>query len=224
MDEAYNGTLPYDEVVSLLLRLQTYDKLQISFDCKIDYSQIDKGLDKQIESIKAGTFNENIGYNHVASNDIKSASENIRGILKKIEYITESIYAWGLRRKLIDYFKAPSEFIYKLDIPCLEEFDEEMLDVFWETYKKLDNKYKIESFEYLLKINYCFPYRTSIDKSQCKLVLQRTINNFKELKNKLVAQSMQESDKITKLLEAKHIYEIEDFIMSLKTELQKLTN
>lgn len=223
LEDAYEGLLPYDDVVSLLLRLQAYEELKITFDFNIDYKKIDTGLDKQIALIKAGTFNKTISYNHVASADINSANDKIRSILEKIEYITESIYAWGLRKKLIDFFNKPNGFLYGLDIHYLEEFDQEILEAFWQTYVNGNNRDKCDYLSYIIKINYCFPYRASWAISQRKSILQQTINNFTELKNRLTAQSTQEIDKITKLIEIKHIEEIDDLIKRIEDEAKKPT-
>lgn len=218
LEEAYSGTLPYDEVVSLLLRLQTYEELKITFDTDIDYKKIDMGLDKQIILIKAGTFNKTISYNHVASADIKSANNKIRGILEKIVYITESIYAWELRRKLIDFFNKPDGFLYGLDIHCLEEFDQEILGAFWQAYTNGNNRDKCDYLSYIIQINYCFPYRISLEKNQLGLILQQSINNFNELKNRLTTHMTEESDVITKLIENKHIEEINELIKCLEAK------
>ena len=100
--------------------------MEFSFSLSADYQKIDDGLNKQIDAIKAGTFNNTISYNHVASADIKNAKDSTRRLLEKIEYITESVYVWGLRRKLLDFLKLPNGHIYGLNIHCLEEFDNEV--------------------------------------------------------------------------------------------------
>ena len=220
--DAYNGILPYDAVVSLLQRLQAYDELGISFGISVDYNKIDEGLNKQISAIKAGTFNYTISYNHVASADIESANDKTHRLLKKIEYMTESIYAWELRRKLLDFLKLPNGYIYGLNIPCLEEFDNEILDAFWEAYNNGNNGTKCDYLNYIVKINYCFPYRISIEKTQKTAVLNSTITNFKELQKRLSRQSTQEKDKITKLIENNHIEEIDTLIKSLESTMSEL--
>ena len=223
LEDAYNGALPYDAVVSLLQRLQAYDELGISFSISADYSKIDNGLNKQIEEIKAGTFKSTISYNHVASADIKNANDNTRCLLKKIEYMTESIYVWELRRKLLDFLSLPKGYIYSLDVHCLEEFDNEILDVFWEAYKNGDNRIKCDNISYIININYCFPYRLSIEKSHQLEMLNQTITNFIELQNRISQLSTQEKDKITKLIENTHIKEIDKLLDSLKAKINELS-
>lgn len=216
LNDAYNGNLPYDEMIYLLKQVQLCEELQIKFDFKIEYDKIAEGLNKQIQIIKDGKFNYHVVYPHVASADIKNANANTRNLLEKIRYLIESENAWDMRRKLLDYLSQPNELLYNLGVYCLEEFDDQLFDAFSKAYEDADNRRKCDYMDFFLKINYQFPYQSSLSNEEKQAILSRTINNFTKLKEKISSFADKEHDQITQIIERNHVNNLNVFIERLQ--------
>lgn len=212
LKEAYEGVLPYDQVCRLLINISVYEQLGIKFDFDFDIKKIETGLDKQIAEIKSGTFKDDPERFHVPTQDIKNASNKVKPVLQKIQYISESLFVWEKRRLFINYLNNPvGSFIYT-EITCLETFDDELLDIFKTKYFGADNRQKREFLEDLVKINYNFPYRLTGYKPELSEITKK---NFGRLKDSIKEDVSKQMDQITVIIENYHIQEIDKKIQEI---------
>lgn len=152
LELAYKGELDCNDLVSLLMKAHYLKECSIDIPCEIDYDRITKGFMLRCERIKAGEIDEPRCHSYADNNQIDPKAYEVNSIIKGME---SKKAVWEYRRKFLDYFNHGSyDSGYSLKGLCVEEFDDEMLEVFKSKYAVASNEKRREYSRTLLSLGF----------------------------------------------------------------------
>lgn len=214
MQSAYEGKLKSDELICLLQNIFGLQRYQIKLPCEIDYSKMLSGFNARVHNIRSGVCEEPKRHTFIAREDVSAMDPLAQKLYKQIEKLQDKIIAWGNRKEVIRYLNGESSLSrYDLEYCYLVSFDLEMMEIFFEKYKKTENCMKRDCF--LLIKNLCFNDKRVSDKED----IEETISNLKTLQDRLDEYKKSECDAISKIITDGIVGEISDLISELTTHM-----
>lgn len=187
---AYKGELPRDELITTLKNIHYLRINSIELPCTINYQELEKGYKKRIEMIKKNIITEPNHHTFTENSQIDPEAITLNGLIKKTDDI---LYAWNNRNELISFLNCkPTETGRRIRGLYLEEFDDELLDIFEKRYSHACNADKREYALALLDMSFNSSTYSTKDN------IAKTRNNFKKLIEWL--NSQQSDDSITMLI------------------------
>lgn len=210
LNRAYNGEASRDELIALLQKVHAMKEYDISLPCKVDYEKMEAGLEERKEKIKKGLVDEPKRHTFSEKNQLDPEAIDL---YNKIEYLDNQLYSWKNRDMLISYLNGDNNIsLYDIKGKYIESFDEELLEIFIEKYKEVDNHKKRELCWAIDDLHLDDPnYSTGKD-------IKETQNNFKKLSDEINVTITPDSDKManaisksfTKLIDKK-LSQFQDF-------------
>ena len=132
VDLAYKGELSREDMISLLAAIHALKKNSITLPCEVDYRKLSDGFDQRIKKVKRGEICEPRCHRFVTGDQIDDEAHEL---YKRIEKMEDMISAWDNRRLFIAYLRSEDELSsYSLKGLYIEEFDDELLDLFKKQY------------------------------------------------------------------------------------------
>ena len=232
LNDAYEGKLTCTEYISLLERLQTYSVYRIPIEF-VDYKKFDDGIKNYIDHFKANMIQDDSAA-FVPNAAFEWATEYTRPLLEKMAYIVNNQQAWLNRTKFINVMKRRENLRNNFNIKGLEEFDDEMLKIFWNAYINADNENKQLLAHHLMSFDFVregsVATRANHTEKKIKLMsIQGSIDNFNRLDDLIAGLIDSEIDYITRAVQimfkekiAEKIEQLDNALTRLKTEYQIL--
>jgi len=211
LQKAYDGQASQDELIALMQKVHAMKSHGISLPCEVDYKKIDIGFEKRKNEIKKGLISE--PKRRIFSEKEQLDSEAVE-LYKKIELMNNQLHAWNNRRLFITYLNDKNISHYDLKNKILESFDEELLDLFFEKYNKVQNGEKRE-LHWTLD-GFCFDdqnYSTKCD-------IAMTVQNLKTLVEKIKAAITTGGDKMSNAISKAFIKLLNDKIEQISRSFQ----
>ena len=138
---AYEGMLSRDDLITFLKYVHYLKIHSIELPCEIDYKKIEDGFIKHMEMIKRNEINDPVQRTFTENSEIDSEAYSINSMIEKSENV---LVAWNNRSQLLDFLHNPLESQYRLRNLCIEEFDDELLEIFEACYSRASNANKRE--------------------------------------------------------------------------------
>ena len=203
---AYEGMLTRDDLITFLKYAHYLKIHSIELPCEIDYKKIEDGFTTHMEMIKRNEINDPIRHTFTENSEIDPEAYSINKLIERSEDV---LAAWSNRTQLVDYLYNPLESKYGLRNLCVEEFDDELLEIFEACYSRASNADKREFA--LTLINIVFDSRSYSANEN----IENSKKNFRKLIEWLDSQNSEDS--ITNLINESFISAIkESSIMSNK--------
>jgi len=195
LQRAYKGMLSCDELIRLLNRLYTLGDLGVTLLERVDYSKMLSGFEARESLLQIGKTEEPPIHTFIPPDIVKKLNSDAQILYRKIEKIDDKRYAWQNRRDLISYLNSPETVNgYGLKYKYIIAFDDELLELFYESYVKRNNSVKRDLFHVLNGLD--FTAKGISEKSDVDL----TKANIERLIHKLNDLLEQEQDPFTKCI------------------------
>ena len=207
VEYGYDGKLTIDELISLLGIISALKNNNISPEYKIDFKKLSLGLYKRKERIMAGDIIESQSHTFIENDTIKILGEDAINLNEQIINYRHKYKIWPIKKEVINDIK--ENLYYSVYGKCLESFDDDLFELFFDEYKVSDNGKRRELCLLLDKIQFDEDYYSQ------KEDIEITIKNFEKLVNVLNNLMNEESDKISSLITSQ-------FISLLRNKIEKL--
>ena len=212
LQKAYEGKLGRGAMINLLQRTSRLKKYAISTPVEIDYGKISRGLDLREEMMKSGKITEDESGTFILPEELNEMSPKARGLYYRIERLEERCEAWNNRRNFIAFMQKEEIKRYDLRCLCIISFDDELLDTFFEAYKKRGNGYKRELILALKDFTYNDKRVSSTED------IQLTIVNFRKLETMIQKLIDSEQDAFSQVIILETLKALVEFRESLRGE------
>ena len=216
LNEAYDGNLCFDDIISLLQRLRLLESYNVSLPLEASYEKIEDGLNERLRKIRNGIISEPKKRTFIHPEDARKLNSVAQKIYESIEIEDDRKESWKTRSSIILKLKCfEGVNIYAFKNHSIVSFDEEFFEAYYEAYVKANNGEKRELF-FLLK-NADFSNTTISRKSD----LETTISNLEALIGRLDALYESTADTFTKIILKSTIEAIPEIIDDVKESLEK---
>lgn len=190
--KAYNGELTMDSLITLLQKIHLLKTNNIDLPCKTEYSKIRKGFEIRKEKIKNGTISEPKRRKFA---ELESLDKEAIPLYKDIQEINDLLYLWDNRRDFLSFIKNEGKMsAHNLKDKCIDCFDTELLNTFYNCYISSSNSFKRELSWAITGIAYS-QYNSFTPAKQ-----KETIKNLKILTEKINNQ-IDKKDSISKVID-----------------------
>lgn len=203
--KAYNGDLCCDELISFLQKVHFIRKINESLVDDIDYEQIEEGLDSRFKKIRLGQLSEPRRRKFADNDEIDEGAINI---YKKVDNLIHKSVGWNGYKTFLSVLKEKDfgfDNLYRCN--CIDVFDEKLFNAFIDCFNSIDNGYKMDIKDILLKINWNNKLYSSSEQ------IDESISNFRKLIDHLKNKIQSENDMITKYIYKKFKEELEKMII-----------
>lgn len=190
--KAYNGELTMDSLITLLQKIHLLKTNNIDLPCKTEYSKIRKGFEIRKEKIKNGTISEPKRRKFA---ELESLDKEAIPLYKDIQEINDLLYLWDNRRDFLSFIKNEGKMsVHNLKDKCIDCFDTELLNTFYNCYISSSNSFKRELSWAITGIAYS-QYNSFTPAKQ-----KETTKNLKILTEKINNQ-IDKKDSISKVID-----------------------
>lgn len=192
---AHAGELSYDSLIILIGKLHILKGFGIDLPCEISYARMEAGLDKRLEQIRNGTLEEISFHTCIDENSVDREALKLR---QKLERFENRVASLKNRKNFLQYLSSDGSFSeYDASSKYLEEFDPELLELFWERYISADNTNKRYYARALLSFCYTAPeYSDAQNIKRSKAAFERLIKRL---------EGIQKDDKIALIVHKQFI-------------------
>lgn len=196
---AYEGILSRDDLITFLQYAHYLKIHSIRLPREIDYKRIEDGFKKHMEMIKRNEINDSVRRTFTENSQIEPDAYSIN---KMIERSEDNLVAWNNRSQLVDYLYNPLDSNHRLRGLYIEEFDDELLEIFKTCYSHACNADKREFALTLIKmVSDLSSYSTDEN-------IENSKKNFKKLIEWLDSQNSE--DAMTNLINKSFISTIKE--------------
>lgn len=148
VDLAYSGELSREELIYLLKQVHALKTYSIETPCEISYKKAEDGFKRRIGRIKKDEIKEPKCRIFTEDSQI---DEEARLLYKMIERVEDQIPAWENRKRFINYINSDFDTVgYFRKGLEIDEFDDDLLEVFKTRYSSALNEGKHEYARALL--------------------------------------------------------------------------
>lgn len=210
LQKAYEGKLGRGAMINLLQRTSRLKKYEISTPVEIDYGKISKGIDLREEMMKSGEITEDNSGTFILPEELNEMSPEARELYYRIERLEDRCEAWNNRRIFISFMQNEDVNRYDIRRFCIISFDDELLEMFFEAYRRGRNGYKRE----LVLILKDFVY-TDKGVSSAEDV-KVTITNFNKLKTMIQKLLDSEQDAFARVIISETLNALAEFQETIK--------
>lgn len=189
VERACEGDLSRDEMISLLQKTHALKVHEIPLPCEVDYQAIQTGFELRKNRIRKGEIEEPKRRKFAEHTSLDSEAVPL---YKDIGALEGKMYAWGNRRLFMAYLSHEEKVsVYDLNRRGIDSFDDELLSLFVEEYRKAPNREKRELSWALLSVDFNNDeYSGAADKAV-------TRKNFKTLLAEIQQDISEETDLLT---------------------------
>ena len=200
LELAYKGELSRENLIALLTKIHILKEYSIELPCEVSYNRMEDGFKQRIKGIKWGDVSEPRCHTFA---DGSQLDEDARHLYRQIEKLEDQMSAWENRRLYIGFLNGGiAESGYFRRGLYIDEFDDELLEIFKEQYAKASNEDKREFARSLLGLVF--------DYSSCSTEENKnnTRANFRRLIEWLNSQDT--DDGITKIINKSFAEQIQE--------------
>lgn len=203
---AYAGNLSRDQMITLIGRIHALRKNGIAVSVDIDYQRMEEGLEKRLFKVQSGDIEEPNSHIFIEKNNVDEAAKTLR---KALERFNDRLTALNNKSKFIQYLSG-DESISDFTIRglCLEEFDDDLFEIFTKKYNSSDNSTKRDISLALLGLIFDHPEYAS------KENINQTKENFERLIKFL--EALDDTDSIAKIINKSVVEKISEKIGRLQ--------
>ena len=199
---AYEGILSRDDLITFLKYAHYLKIHSIGLPSEIDYKRIEDGFKKHMEMIKRNEIYDPVRHTFTENSEIDPEAYSLNTMIEKSEDV---IVAWNNRSQLVEFLCNPLESNYRLRGLCIEEFDDELLEIFEACYSRASNADKREFALTLVKMAFdSSSYSSNVN-------IKNSKKNFRKLIEWLDSQNSEDS--ITNLINESFITAIKESSM-----------
>ncbi len=202
VEQAYLGELSRDNLISLLTKIHVLNEFSIPLPCAVDYKQMENGLRNRINRIKQGSIVEPRSNTFALGDQI---DEEAHHFYKMIDNLDNQIAAWKNRKEFIDYISGNSDSPgYLCRGLYIDEFDDELLELFEKRYEQASNEDKREYSGTLLGLIFDCDSYSSEENKKCSrinlgkliewLKMQNSDDGIETIINTIFAKQIQDSN------------------------------
>ncbi len=200
IEKAYNGELSRENLISLLKKIHRLKENSIELPCEVSYDRMEDGFKLRLKEIKQGDVSEPRCHMFEEGNYI---DVDAHYLFKQMEKLDNQMIAWENRRlyiKFLDGGIAESGYFHKG--LCIDEFDDELLELFKKRYATSLNENKQELARSLLGLVFDESNFSTGDN------LKKSRENFTRLIEWLNSQKT--NDKITRVINTSFAAKIQE--------------
>lgn len=204
IQKANNGELSGDELISLLEKIHEFKKFELDLPCKVDYNEIDKGLEKRKQKIKSGEIREPKGHSFAFADNF---DDEAKALYKKIDNLEEAVVAYDNERMLVSYLKGDKSVSQRsLKGLSIETFNEDLLNLFLSVYDVSSNAQKRDVAIILSELDFNNRFLVNAEnKKETKI-------NLEKLLAELDKRSTSNPDPISNLISKHFIKSVKELI------------
>lgn len=209
VEMAKKGELSRDQLIHLLNQVFILHCNKIQPPCTIDYSEIEKGLQKRIQMIIEKKIEEPDSHLFTTRDNIDPEAYHLLSVIENLSY---KLVAIENCNKFSDYLnKINGVTSYSLNHKIINCFDNNLLGLFSKVYFSSSSSARNEMRTTLLSL--------SFSDEQYSLVEERkeTVNNFKALQKMLSEDKENESDYVIKSLNKFFITKLDEKIHQVES-------
>ena len=206
LEKAYKGELSADNLISLLGQISGLKLNGMEIDETIDYDKMYEGLNIREERIKKGELKEQRSWQFLPPENIAALKDDKAvELYRRLDNIEERVGAINRYRDFCDYLKNPDEHTTRgIDFGSIYCFDDELLDIFYNSFIKQPNGLKREMCSVLCRIN--IDYKQVSTKEE----IEKSKENLRELVRKLNKKSEEVENKLDKCIYTFAVKSIEE--------------
>lgn len=187
---AYDGDLSRDQLLMLISKIHLLKINSITLSVNVEYKQIEEGLEKRFIKIKNNMITEPQSHKLVDPTDV---DEEAVSLFNKIKRFENRMISVENRKDFFNYLLGDESITrYTFNSRCVEEFDEEWLDLFIEKYTLFDNSRKRDFARAFLSLTFNDMEYSTKDN------IRHTNDNLSKLKSFL--ETMNPDDNITEII------------------------
>ena len=197
---AYDGDLSKDQMITLIGIIHALRKNDIEVSVDVDYQRMKEGLEKRLLKIQRGEIEEPKSHKFIEERDVDEAAKML---LKALEKFDDRLTALSNKSKFIQYLSGDDSISnFTIRGLCLEEFDDNLFEMFTKKYNASDNSTKRDISSALLGLTFDHPEYSS----------EENIHNTKERFERLIRYlgAFDDTDSIAKLINKSVIEKISD--------------
>lgn len=212
---AYKGELSRENLISVLTKIHVLKEYSIELPCEVSYEKMEEGFKLRLERIKQGAVSEPRCHTFAESSQI---DEDAHHLYKQIEKLEDQMIAWENRRLYISFLNGGiAESGYFRRGLYIDEFDDELLEIFKKEYTKASNEEKREFARSLLGL--AFDYSSCSSEEN----MSQSCANFRRLIEWLNSQDS--DDGITKIINKSFAEQIQESnLLKRALKLQNSSN
>ena len=212
---AYKGELSRENLISVLTKIHVLKEYSIELPCEVSYEKMEEGFKLRLERIKQGAVSEPRCHTFAEGSQI---DEDAHHLYKQIEKLEDQMIAWENRRLYISFLNGGiAESGYFRRGLYIDEFDDELLEIFKKEYTKASNEEKREFARSLLGL--AFDYSSCSSEEN----MSQSCANFRRLIEWLNSQDS--DDGITKIINKSFAEQIQESnLLKRALKLQNSSN
>lgn len=197
---AYEGQLTRDDLITLLKYIHYLRSNSVELPCDVDYTRIEDGFNKHIDMIKKGTIQDSAHHTFTEDDQIDHEAKSINRLIERSDDV---LVAWKNRIRFVSFLNSnPTESNYQLRGMYIEEFDNDLLELFIKQYSDASNADKRTMALALIGISFDSSSYSSEES------ITSSISNFKRLIEWLKKQNPEDS--ITDLINRSLVEKIQE--------------
>ncbi len=202
LEKAYNGELCCDDLLEFFKRVHSLKKFGAELPCVIDYHRIEKAFDERMKNIRNGNIQEPIKHTFAFDEDIDAQASPLKN---KIEQLSDKTQIWDNYKKFTSYLNGNDQNS-TYGFSFIDVFDDKLLQLFIQKYKKSENFQKRECGRTLIRISIYG------DEEDIKI----SITNYELLQEWLKEIANDEKDQMARII-------TNEFIKCLKEKIEAIT-
>lgn len=199
---AYDGNLSKDQMITLIGKIHAMRKNGIEVSVDVDYQRMEEGLEKRLFKVQSGEIEEPKAHTFIEEKDVDEAAKMLLKALKKFD---DRLTALSNKSKFIQYLSGDDSISnFTIKGLCLEEFDDDLFEMFTMKYNASDNSTRKDISLALLGLTFDHPeYSSEENKHNTKEKFERLIRYL---------GALDETDSIAKLINKSVIEKISEKI------------
>lgn len=197
---AYDGSLSRDQMITLIGNIHALRDNGIAVSVDVDYQRMEKGLEKRLFKVHSGEIEEPKSHTFIEE---RYVDEDAKMLLKALEKFDDRLTAFNNKSKFIQYLSGDDSISYfTIKGLCLEEFDDDLFEMFTKRYNFSDNSTKRDISQAFLGLSFDHPEYSN----------EENIHNTKEKFDRLIRylEELDDTDSIAKLINKSFIEKISE--------------
>jgi len=187
--KAYSGELSRNEILDLLNKIYAMKKYEIPLPIEVDYAKMLEGFSLRKQKILTSEIEEPKLHTSIFDDEIEPEAKKLKEEIIKFDNHLITFYN---KKIIFDYLKSDSKISeYNIKGLIIGSFDKHLLEAFWAFFYAGDNDKKRDSARVILNLGYTD--KTFITPEET----QETLNNFADLKDRLIKYKDTLCDRIT---------------------------
>lgn len=208
IEKSYSGELSRSEICDLLKKIYALKKYEISLPIEVDYAKMLKGFSLRKKKILSSEIEEPKLHSSIFNDQIEPQAKEL---LEEIKGFENRLITFNNKKAIFGYFKPDSKISeYSINGLIIGAFDKELLETFLTYFYVADNGKKRDCARVILNLGYTDKMFITPQETQ------ETLDNFAELKDRLIKYNGTLNDRMTIAIVNETIKEIDRLIDNIK--------